>query len=188
RARTYSVAESGGNATITITRTGGSGGAGSVTVATSNGTATAGTDYTTGHQVVTFAAGGNANKTVTIPILNDTLVEGSETVTVTLSSPTGGATLGSPNTAVLTITDDDSNPVQAVTTLTPSSATAGDPGFTLTVRGSNFVSSSVVQWNGAPRATTFANNGRLTAAITAAGPARTGGGACPASARHAARV
>jgi hypothetical protein len=173
-AATYSVAESGGSATITITRTGGSGGAVGVTVATSNGTATAGTDYTTVSQAVTFVAGDSANKTVTIPILNDTTVEGSETVTVTLSSPTGGATLGSPSTAVLTITDDDSNPVPAVTTLTPSSATAGDPGFTLTVRGSNFVSSSVVQWNGAPRATTFANNGRLTAAITAADLATTG--------------
>ena len=45
-AATYSVAENGGNATITVTRTGGSAGAVGVTFATSNGTATAPSDYT----------------------------------------------------------------------------------------------------------------------------------------------
>ena len=104
---TFSVAENGGNATITITRTGGSVGAVGVRVATSNGTATAPADYTAVSQSVSFAAGDTANKTVSIPIINDTLVEGNETLTLTLSSPTGGATLGSPSTAVLTITDND---------------------------------------------------------------------------------
>ena len=68
-----------------------------------------GADYTAVSQTVSFADGDTANKTVNIPILNDVLVEGNETVNVTLSSPTGGATLGSPSTATLTITDDDVN-------------------------------------------------------------------------------
>ena len=106
-AATYSVAENGGSATITITRTGGSTGAVGVTVSTSNGTATAGSDYTAVSTTVSFAAGDTANKTVSIPITDDALVEGNETVNVALSTPTGGATLGSPNTAVLTITDND---------------------------------------------------------------------------------
>ena len=99
---TYSVAENGGNATITVTRTGGSAGAVGVSFATSNGTATAGSDYTAVTQTVSFANGDTANKTVSIPILDDTLVEGNETVNLALSNPTGGATLGSPSTAVLT--------------------------------------------------------------------------------------
>src|SRR6185369_13630551 len=106
-AATYSVAENGVNATITITRTGGSSGAVGATIATSNGTATAGSDYTAVNQTVSFANGDAANKTVNISILDDAIFEGNETVNITLSSPTGGATLGTPSTAVLTITDNE---------------------------------------------------------------------------------
>ena len=105
---TYSVNENGGSATVTVTRTGGSAGAVGVTVATSNGTATAGADYTATTQTVTWANGDTSNKSVSIPILDDSVIEGNETVNLTLSNPTGGATLGSPGTAVLTIIDNDS--------------------------------------------------------------------------------
>ena len=106
-AATYSVAENVANATVTVTRTGGSSGAVSVSFATSNGTATAGSDYTAVSQTVSFANGDTANKTISIPIINDTTAEANETVNLTLSNPTGGAALGSPSTAVLTITDND---------------------------------------------------------------------------------
>ena len=105
-APTYSVNESGGTATITVTRTGGSAGAVGVSYATSNGTATAGSDYTTTSGTLSFAD-GEVSKTFTIPITNDTLVESNETINLTLSSPTGGASLGSQSTAVLTIQDND---------------------------------------------------------------------------------
>src|SRR4029453_19194869 len=147
-AASYSVAENGGNATITITRTGGSAGAVGVTVATSNGTAAAGSDYTATTQTVSFANGDTANKTVSIPILDDTSVEGNETVNLSLSNPTGGATLGSPNTAVLTITDNDTPPAgtlqfsaasysvaenggNATNTINPTGGSAGAVGVTV---------------------------------------------------------
>ena len=62
-----------------------------------------------------------------------------------------------------------------LSTLSPNSAAAGGPDFTLTVNGSNFVSgSSVVLWKGAPRTTTFVNASQLTAAIPAADIAAAG--------------
>ena len=54
-----------------------------------------------------------------------------------------------------------------LTTLSPSSAVVGGPDFTLTVNGNNFVSGSVVRWNGANRPTTFVSATRLTAQIPA---------------------
>ena len=54
-----------------------------------------------------------------------------------------------------------------ITTISPTSKTYGDAGFTLTVNGTNFFSGSVVTVNGADRVTTFVNGGQLTAAILA---------------------
>jgi hypothetical protein len=110
-AATYSVNENGGSATITVTRTGGSNGAVGVSYATSNGTATAGSDYTATSGTLSWANGDTASKTFSIPILDDSVYEGNETVNLTLTNATGGATLGSPSTAVLTIVENDPEPV-----------------------------------------------------------------------------
>ena len=72
----------------------------------SNGTATAAVDYDATPIVVNFASGDSAPKTVTFAIVNDTLVEGNETVNLSLGNPTG-TTIGTPNTAIFTIVDDD---------------------------------------------------------------------------------
>ena len=63
---------------------------GTVTVdyATADGTATAGSDYTARSGTLTFAA-GETGKTVSVPVLDDAHDEGSETLTLTLSSPSG---------------------------------------------------------------------------------------------------
>src|SRR5216684_4093398 len=60
-----------------------------------------------------------------------------------------------------------SNPIPAITSISPSSAIAGGAAFTLTVNGSNFISSSTVQWNGSSRTTTFSSSTVLTAQISA---------------------
>ena len=59
------------------------------------------------------------------------------------------------------------NPVPAITSLSPATATAGGATFTLTVTGSGFVNGAVVRWNGANRPTTFVSDTQLTAAIPA---------------------
>jgi hypothetical protein len=105
-AATYSVNESGPTVTITVNRANGSDGSVSVNYATSNGTATGGSDYTAVNGTLTFAA-GVTTQTFTVAITNDVAVESNETVNLTLSNPTGGATLGTPVSAVLTIVDDE---------------------------------------------------------------------------------
>ena len=137
-----------------------------VTFSTSNGSATAGSDYTAVSQTISFADDDTTSKTVSVPILDDALGEGNETVNLTLSNPTGGATIATPATAVLTIIDDE-NPVPTISTLSPSSVAPGASAFTLTVNGSNFVSGSLVQWNGSSRTTTLLSTTQLTASILA---------------------
>jgi len=61
----------------------------------------------------------------------------------------------------------NNNPVPTISTLSPDHATFGGPGFTLTVNGSDFISSSKVNWNNSARQTTFVNSGQLTASISA---------------------
>lgn len=58
--------------------------------------------------------------------------------------------------------------------LNPGSAIAGGTGFSLTVQGANFTPSSVVQFNGGARTTTFISASQLQAAITAADIATVG--------------
>jgi hypothetical protein len=69
------------------------------------------------------------------------------------------------------------NPVPAIVSLSPDSATAGGAAFTLTVKGSNFVSSSSVQWNGSTVPTTYASSGQLQAQISALDIANSGSAA-----------
>ena len=64
-----------------------------VNYTTANGTATSGLDYTATTGTLNFAV-GETTKTIVVPILPDAIDELPETFTVTLSAPTGGATLG----------------------------------------------------------------------------------------------
>jgi hypothetical protein len=134
---TYSVGENAGNALVTVTRTGGSSGAVNVSFATSNGTATASGDYTAVSQTVSFANGDTSNKTISIPIINDTTAEANETVNLALSNPTGGA-IGSPNPAVLTITDNDAHapaPLTITTSSLPNARVGAPSSATLAATG-----------------------------------------------------
>ncbi len=101
----FSLDENVASLTLTVSRTGGSTGDVSVDYATADGTATAGLDYQAASGTLTLAD-GEVSATLTMEILDDTLVEGDEDLTLTLSNAVG-ATLGSPAAAQITILDDD---------------------------------------------------------------------------------
>ena len=87
------------------------------------------------------------------------LIASPGSASITVQNP-GGAT-----TNALTFTV--SAPTPSISNLSPSSATAGGPGFTLTVNGSGFLSGSTVQWNGSALSTSYVNSGQLTASVAA---------------------
>ena len=109
QANKYNLQENGGNVTFSASRVGGSKGAASVNYATAGGTAQAASDFTTSNGTLNWADGDSANKTFTIPILNDGLLESLESFTLTLSGATG-ALLGEVTQATLTIMDDEIPP------------------------------------------------------------------------------
>jgi hypothetical protein len=77
-----------------------------VDYSTSDDTATSGEDYVASSGTLSFAA-GQTGKTFIVPIINDGTDEPNETINLSLSNPTGGASLGPRSTAILTITDND---------------------------------------------------------------------------------
>jgi hypothetical protein len=104
-AASYQVKQNAGPAVITVTRTGDLSKTVTVHYSAGGGSSVPGVNYTPVSGTITFHSGEVA-KTFTVSVANDALVEGDETVNLTLSSPTGGATLaGGAAQAVLTIQD-----------------------------------------------------------------------------------
>jgi len=101
-----SVGENGDVATVAVRRTGDIDMPATVAYETSDGTATAGSDYTPAIGSLSFAA-GQRTASFTVPIIDNDVFEGDETVDLALTSP-DGVPLGSPSTSTLTIRDDDS--------------------------------------------------------------------------------
>jgi hypothetical protein len=105
-AGSYTVAENGGPATITVNRSGNLGGPVTVDYATSDGTAHAGTDYTSSNGTLTFGP-SETSKTFQVPVTDDSVRQGGRSVNLTLSNPGGGTAVGTQGTAALTITDNE---------------------------------------------------------------------------------
>jgi len=92
----------------TVQRTGSTEGAVSVQVELDTpSTATVSEDYINNLPVTINFASGESSKTVSIPIVGDTIVEPDEQIKVKLVNPVGRVTLGSQQTATLTIINDD---------------------------------------------------------------------------------
>jgi hypothetical protein len=102
---TYDIGENGGEVVLTLNRSGDVTGEAQVNYATSDGTAQAGSDYQAESGEVTFPA-RTSSATITIPILNDTLPEGPEQFSVTLT-PTSSGSVGDQATANVNIIDED---------------------------------------------------------------------------------
>jgi len=81
------------------------------------------------------------------------------TVEVTVFNPAPGG--GTSNSLDFTI----NAALPIISSLSPSTAFAGGPDFSLGVGGSNFRSDSVVRWNGSGRTTTYVSETQLSAAI-----------------------
>ncbi len=114
---TYGVNESGTTATITVNRFGGTAGTATVDYATSNGTAVSGTSCTSGVDYIgnsgtfTWTHGDVTVRQFTITICNDSVEEPDEIINLTLTNAGGSGSLGTQNTATLTIGNDDGPPV-----------------------------------------------------------------------------
>ncbi len=119
--------------TIAVVRTAGNEGTVTVEYTTSDGTATEGTDYTKSSGTLTFA-NGETSKTFDVSIKDDSSGEGNETVTVTLSNPGNGVSMGTPISATLIITDDETGSSSSTSTSATSSSSSTGPsvGFSAT--------------------------------------------------------
>lgn len=102
-ATTQKVLGSAGTVTVNVNRTSGIAGAITVNYATANGTATGGTDFTATSGTLSWSNGDGMARSFTIPILARAVGAPTNAFTVSLSSPTGGAVIGSPPTQSISI-------------------------------------------------------------------------------------
>lgn len=109
-ATSYEVDEGTPTLVVAVTRTNGSDGKVAARVSTSDIRALANQDYTPISVKVVFVDGDSTAKTISIPILDDTLAEGDQPLRLSLEAPSGGALLGTHSTAVVTIIDDEPPP------------------------------------------------------------------------------
>lgn len=91
-----------------------------------------------------------------------------QTIPIQVVTPPPGG--GSSNTVNFFV----NNPVPTVASISPASRPAGTSGFTLTVTGTNFVSTSRISWNGVQRNTVFISPTQLSTTISAADIANPG--------------
>ncbi len=97
--------EEGGNAILTARRTGGSHGAVSISYATIPETASEGVDYPPTTGVLTWADGESGDRTLTVPLTSDAVIEPVETFRVQLGIPIGGVQLGAQAIAQVSVSD-----------------------------------------------------------------------------------
>ena len=108
-ATAYSADENVASLALTVSRSGGSMGTVSIDYASADGSARAGQDYGAVAGTLTFAE-GELSQGINVTILDDSVYEGDEDFTLTLSNPQGGAALGTVSSAAATILEDELQP------------------------------------------------------------------------------
>ncbi len=106
--------------------------------------------------------------TAIIPF-SDAVTQGSFPITVS-----NGFAVSNPMSFSVTTPTGTTFPAPTATMLAPTGTTAGAAQFPLTVTGTNFLPCSVIQWNGAPRATTYLSPTQLSTTILATDVATAG--------------
>ena len=153
---------------LTISPSGGSLAAGSSYTMTATVTPSSGATIPTGSvvftvgastQTVALNASGIATYTGAAPVSSGQLI---------LSAAYLGSSEFSTSTSNTLTESIVTNPVPAITSMSPAYATAGGATFTLTVNGSGFVAGSTAYWGSTALTTQFVTAGQLSAQVTAA--------------------
>jgi hypothetical protein len=108
-----SVQEDITSTTVTVLRSGNTTAAASVDFQTTDGTANQRDDFTIARGTLNFAP-GEVSKTIDLLISEDSKTEGTESFSISLSNPTGNATVDTVGTATIQIVDDVAEPATNV--------------------------------------------------------------------------
>jgi hypothetical protein len=134
--RSFEFREPVGRATIVVERSKGERGAVSVEYVASAGTATAGDDFTAVRGTLSWGAGDGLRKTFVIPIHEDSLSEGNETIRLALRNATGGAAIDAARGQSLAVILDNDGSLASCGSSANSGCVAGRLEVTLDWRGS----------------------------------------------------
>lgn len=127
---------------VTVTATASSAVSGPQTVDVSvGGTNITAGDYALGSATITIPHGGISGS-VTFTVIDDAAFEGAETATLTLSNPSSGVTIGSPDSQDVTIVDNDAPPAPSVSLLVDT--TSGSEATAIVVTVTATASAAVV--------------------------------------------
>ena len=153
------------NAVFTVTLSAASGQTVTVNYATADGTATQPADYTNTSGTLTFTP-GQTTRTITVPVIGETVPEANETFFVNLSGATN-ATI-SDNQGVGTITNDDV-PVTVSPGTVPNGTVAAPYSQTITASGGAAPYGFAVTAGALPAGLTLSSGGVLSGTPTAGG-------------------
>ncbi|NOT60606.1 MAG: hypothetical protein HOP19_10330, partial [Acidobacteria bacterium] len=137
-----------------------------LTVTGSNFASTSVVRWNAASRTTTFVSA--TQLTAQIPA-TDIALTGTASITVFTPTPGGGVS----SALNFSITQAGA-PVPTLASIAPTSAQAGGAAFTLTLNGTNFLSNSLVRWNGLDRTTTVVSATQLTAQIPASDIATAG--------------